>query len=135
MDCRARIGERGKCRIEVVDTQKEPHPVAVLSSHEARLVFAIASCEQNSGLAAKRSHHDPSLWPTVVGRRTRIFHQFESEDIAVKRNRVVIVIDQQGYQGYETHLASDASSAPATVLVNWDVSERLIESPATTGTP
>jgi hypothetical protein len=53
------------------------------------------SREQDSCSRARRLNHDPSLGPSVVGERWRVFHQFELQNIDEETNRSVLVVNHE----------------------------------------
>jgi hypothetical protein len=55
----------------------------------------LMSREQDSCSRARRLNHDPSLGPSVVGERWRVFHQFELQNIDEETNRSVLVVNHE----------------------------------------
>jgi hypothetical protein len=55
----------------------------------------LMSREQDSCSRAQRLNHDPSLGPSVVGERWRVFHQFELQNIDEETNRSVLVVNHE----------------------------------------
>jgi hypothetical protein len=61
------------------------------------------SREQDSCSRARRLNHDPSLGPSVVGERRRVFH-FELQNIDDETNRSVIVVNDESDEFQLKHL-------------------------------
>ena len=64
----------------------------------------LMSREQDSCSRARRLNHDPSLGPSVVGERRRVFHQFELQNIDEETNRSVIVVNDESDEFQLRHL-------------------------------
>jgi hypothetical protein len=64
----------------------------------------LMSREQESGSRARRLNHDPSLGPSVVGERRRVFHQFKLENIDEETNRSVTVVNDESDECQLRHL-------------------------------
>jgi hypothetical protein len=62
------------------------------------------SREQDSCSRARRLNHDPSLGPSVVGERRRVFHQFELQNIDEETNRSVIAVNDESDEFQLRHL-------------------------------
>ena len=58
----------------------------------------------DSCLRARQPNHDPSLGPSVVGERRRVFHQFELQNIDEETNRSVIVVNDESDEFQLRHL-------------------------------
>ena len=64
----------------------------------------LMSREQDSCSRARRLHYDPSLGLSVVGKRRRVFHQFELQNIDEETNRSVIVVNDESDEFQLRHL-------------------------------
>jgi hypothetical protein len=64
----------------------------------------LTSREQDSCSRARRLNHDPSLGPSVLGERRRVFHQFELQNIDEETNRSVIVVNDESEEFQLRHL-------------------------------
>jgi hypothetical protein len=65
--------------------------------------------EQNAGLAAIRTNHNPALRPAVVGQRRRVLHELELQHVHKETDGGVVVPHDQGDKSEMRHRASGYS--------------------------
>ena len=82
-------------RIKVVDAQEKADAAGELFAHDGGLRLAVGARQQQSGFGVRRADHDPALRAPVVGHRSRVFGELETEDVDKKPDRGVVVMDDK----------------------------------------
>jgi hypothetical protein len=102
--------------LEIIDAEEHADASGELPAGDALLLHTIGSREQNASVCSHRSNDDPSLRPTIVGPRGRIFDEFELEDVDKEPDRRVIVPDHQRDKFEMRHGASGYPESPSVRL-------------------
>jgi hypothetical protein len=63
----------------------------------------IGARQEERGFGTRRSHHNPALWPPVVGQRRGVILEIESEGPNEEFDSSVVVIDDNRHQIQERH--------------------------------
>ena len=95
---------------EVVHPQEEPNPPGVLPPDDRLLLVAIGARQQDAGGGTGWPDDDPPLRPAVVGRCRRVFDELEAHVIDEEGDRIVVVMDDDGYE-FEFHHPTMAEDA------------------------
>ena len=67
--------------IEVIDAKEQTDAASELLAHTVRLVLAVGTREQNTGLASIGTNHNPALRPTVVRQRQHVLNQLKLQHV------------------------------------------------------
>src|SRR5688500_11405950 len=95
--------------IEIVDAQEHSDATGELLTHNACLFVAVGTRQQDACLAPSGANHNPTLWPTIIGQRRRVFHDFELQHVNEETDGCVVVPDHQRDEFEMRHRASSYS--------------------------
>jgi hypothetical protein len=72
-------------RIEIVDAQEHSDAAGELPAHNACLLVAVGTREQNACLASVGTNHDPTLRATIIRQRRCVLHESNCRTSTKKR--------------------------------------------------
>jgi len=121
--------------IEIIDAQEHTDATRKLLAHNACLLFAVRTREQNACLASIWTNHNPTLRAAIIGQRRRVFHQLELQDVNEEADSRIVVPDHQSDEFKMRHSGSGYSGVVSLPILHLKGEQMRVMSGARPPTP